>query len=462
MFNTPSLPQRSVVKRPSAIAFKVVFTLACLAPLVMVWAAIANQTWIILAIVAFIALYDLIRQFFTLFFAEQAARPQRSHRFDAPQSSESTPTLAVLIPAWNEQAAIPRTIDTVLQQSPQPEQIIVSDDGSTDETIAKLTVLYDLQFQGMMGRSRLHPNLYVLRKPHSGKADSLNQAIARAHTDVVLVLDADTQLFPGSLAALKQAFLRDPRLTVVGGVMSPRCLPRRGGRLFEFMQRYDYARMHLWRMAWTQLHSSLIVSGACSAFRRDTLMAIGGFNPESWTEDYEIMYRMQRHFHLHQQLCHVRVEPGLRVYTDAPNALVPFLRQRRRWAGGFIETMLRYREMVGNARYKLLGQLYLIHNTLTMPQQPFYAIAGILTGFILLNQGVVLPNLVIALIFGKGLVDVGMNIWSIRLCRRYCSQDVSVLGMFTETMTRPFLALPLSLISHTWGWVSCWYRRASW
>ncbi|MFM7614402.1 MAG: glycosyltransferase family 2 protein, partial [Synechococcales cyanobacterium] len=133
-----------------------------------------------------------------------------------------------------------------------------------------------LTFQGTLGISQRYPNLRVLHKEHSGKGDSINQAMELSDTDVVLILDADTRLHPGSIRALRETFVRHPDVQVVSGTVIPSCAPSRLGRILQFFQQHEYARLHLWRLAWSHLNSSLIVSGACSAFRRQTLLDIGG------------------------------------------------------------------------------------------------------------------------------------------------------------------------------------------
>lgn len=472
MLNTHTFPHRAVKSTP-AIAFYVLFSLAALVPIILVGAAIANWPLVILAVVIVLVLYDTICQLGILKLAWDAMGQdvQRQHQRQSLDNTlnaapgAAAPTLTVVIPAWNEQAALPRTLDTVLTQADPPEMILVVDDGSTDATIADLTVRYELEFNGIMGRSRLYPHLFVLCKPHSGKANSLNQAIAQATTEVVLVLDADTQLLPGGLAALRRAFGQDPTLNVVGGVFLPRCSRRWRGRLFEFIQRYEYARSHLWRLAWSHLDSALAVPGACSAFRRETLLAIGGFNARSWVEDYEVIYRMQRHLRTRWQCCRVRVEPGLRVYTQAPETIQSFLRQRRRWSGGFVETMWQHREMVGNARYGLIGRAYLVYNTLRLPAQLLYVLAGITmtTIGLVLHQALFFPTGWFGLLWLKGVLDIAMSLGGIAFYNRYFQRrEVSLLGVAGELPLNLLLLLPLLQISNAWGWVSCWYRRANW
>lgn len=423
----------------------------------IVVAAIVDRPTVVFLLVSLFAIYDTL---LSVFYLTLASSPAPSPPSEVPKSS---PTVAVIIPAWNEQAALPHTIDSVLSQTEQPEMIIVADDGSTDETLTYLQNLYDLEFHDGKGRSRRHPNLYVLQKPHSGKADSMNQAIAIAHVDVILTLDADTRLIPGSITAMKRAFEADPGLTIVSGVLLPRCSADLPGRLFEFVQRYEYARMHVWRLAWSRLNSSLIISGACAAFRREVLLAIGGFNPHSWVEDYEILFRIHQYLRHCGQVCRVQVEPGLMVRTDAPDDFMTFLRQRRRWSGGFLETMFQNRTMVGDAKYSALGLLYLPQNTLTMPLQPLLFISGVIGSAIFLSQGLQPPPFVWGFIGIKVILDIAARVFNASLYRRnFRQQEVSLIGAIVEACLGSWLLTVVSQIYHSWGWVSCWRRQAKW
>ncbi|MCP9801661.1 glycosyltransferase [Synechococcus sp. RedBA-s] len=379
------------------------------------------------------------------------------------QRLPGAPTIAVIIPAWNEAATLGATLESVLAQVPQPEQVIVCDDGSSDDTLVRLAKGYGFEGEGRLRRSRSHPRLGLLAKEHGGKGDSINQAVAVSYAEVVLILDADTELLPGALAALEHRFALEPGLDAVSGTLLPHCPPSLQGRLFASFQRYEYARNHLWRLAWSQIDATLIISGACSAFRRQTLLDIGGFDPSSWVEDYEILHRLQRHRRDRGEPCRVRVEPSLAVRTEAPGHMGVFLRQRRRWAGGFLETLIRYRSMVGNRRYGVLGLLYLSHNTFTVASF-LYPLAWFLAGLALLAHppagglgGLGLLALISALV---GLLLTGLSLEVYR--RAFDRGEVSVLGSLIELSLRPFFYIPLNLLSHLWGYASCLSRHRSW
>lgn len=113
----------------------------------------------------------------------------------------------------------------LLAQVPQPVQVIVCDDGSSDDTLVRLAKGYGFEGEGRLRRSRSHPSLGLLAKEHGGKGDSINQGVAASSAEVVLILDADTELLPGALAALEHRFAQEPGLDAVSGTLLPHCPP---------------------------------------------------------------------------------------------------------------------------------------------------------------------------------------------------------------------------------------------
>ncbi|MGL1645724.1 glycosyltransferase, partial [Vibrio parahaemolyticus] len=89
------------------------------------------------------------------------------------------------------------------------------------------------------------------------------------------------------------------------------------------------------RHAWSRFNSLLLVSGAFATFRRDAVVQVGGFDPDCLVEDYELLHRLHRHARNEGLTWTVRVLGQAQARTDAPSTLMAFLRQRRRWFGGF-------------------------------------------------------------------------------------------------------------------------------
>src|SRR6202012_4824023 len=191
--------------------------------------------------------------------------------------------------------------------------------------------------------------------PHGGKARALNVAMAEVETELVLTVDSDTILEPDAVAAMRLAFARDPALVAATGVLFPICGRDLSGRLFQWFQTYEYMRNFLSRYAWSRQGGLLLISGAVAAYRRQAVLDVGGFDPDCLVEDYELTHRLRDYAVARGLEWDTDVIGGARARTDAPATLGAFLRQRRRWFGGFLQTQLWYRHMVGNARYGRLG-----------------------------------------------------------------------------------------------------------
>ena len=139
----------------------------------------------------------------------------------------------------------------------------------------------------------------------------------------------------------------------------PVCSKTVSGRFFQWFQTYEYIRNFIARFAWMRADSLLLISGAFASFRRDALLAVGGFDPQCLVEDYELIHRLRRHGVDKGYDWDVRVVGNAHAITDAPSSLGGFMRQRRRWFAGFLQTQYWNRDMTGNRRYGTLGLLML-------------------------------------------------------------------------------------------------------
>ncbi len=384
---------------------------------------------------------------------------------------QSRVRVGVIVAAYNEAAVLEATIEALRRQDVPPDMIVIADDGSDDDTTAVLGRVYGLVspiIGTVSAPSTLDPTVHWLRLPRGGKARALNTAISLVDYDVLVTVDADTLIEPGALSAMREAFECEPRLAAATGVLRPVCPPTRSGRIFQWFQTYEYVRNFLSRYAWMETHSLLLISGAFAGFRRDALVRIGGFDPECLVEDYEVMHRLHRYGIDHGLDWEVRVIGTAFATTDSPATLMTFLRQRRRWFAGFLQTQLWNRDMIGNPTYGALGLAMLPVKALDTVQ-PFYGLGafGLLIGFAIVgvttgNFTIVWPVLIAMLV--KVVIDLAWLLRSLVLYKRWTGhgENMSVGGALLAAVVEPVTFQLLRHAGAVWGWWVFVSRRQVW
>ena len=248
------------------------------------------------------------------------------------------------------------------------------------------------------------------------------------------------------------------------GVLTPVCADTASGRIFEWFQTYEYIRNFLARYAWMRLDSLLLISGAFAGFRRTAALEVGGFDPDCLVEDYELIHRLKRYGALNGRGWTTRVLGGARARTEAPSTTLAFLRQRRRWFGGFLQTQYWYRDMVGNRRYGALGLAMLPVKAIDT-LQPLYG----LTAFVLLCSYLVQGRLnVLAPVGGviavKIVLDFSFQLWAIHLYRCWVGdrRTASLGHALIASIIEPFSFQLLRHVGAAWGWAVFLRGRQTW
>lgn len=233
-----------------------------------------------------------------------------------------TRPVSVLVPAYNESACIANTVRSLVA-SEHPVEIIVVDDGSTDGTA-------DL-VEGMRLRG-----VRVVRQRNAGKPAALNNGIAHAHHDIVVMMDGDTVFEPATVRELVQPFA-DPRVGAVAGNAKV------GNRdsLIGAWQHIEYVMgFNLDRRMYDLLRCMPTIPGAVGAFRREALERIGGMSDDTLAEDTDVTMA------LHRDGWQVVYAENARAWTEAPESVRQLWSQRYRWSYGTMQAIWKHRGAV--------------------------------------------------------------------------------------------------------------------
>ncbi len=246
------------------------------------------------------------------------------------------PSVSVLIPAWNEEVGIIKTIRSVLDTRYPHLQIVVINDGSTDATHEIVTRF--LADPGLERRDGL--SIDYLSLPNGGKARAMNRGLLEATGDIVVTIDADSVMDPDAITNLLKHF-DDPR---VGGVAGNVVVGNRR-KPIEWMQQLEYLYGFFFKRADSLFNSVYIIGGAAAAYRRDALLRMGGFDHAIITEDIEMSTRLLGRGYK------TRYAHDAVVYTEGPSDLKGLCNQRLRWKYGRLLTFLKHRRLFFSLRH---------------------------------------------------------------------------------------------------------------
>ncbi len=250
-------------------------------------------------------------------------------RGHAARLTDPSPGVTVAIPAFNEELVITEAVGAALASGYPGLRVIVVDDGSTDDTAGAV-----LRGYGQDRRVRL------VRQKNGGKWSALNAALAMTGTEIIVAVDADTLLDPGAVAALAGHFA-DPRIGAVAGNVK---VANRRGLLARFQALEYITAQNIDRRAAERLNAIMVVPGAIGAWRTEALRKVGGYSPDTITEDADLTVSVLRAGY------RVAFEERALSLTDAPDTLTAFMKQRLRWSFGMMQTAWKHRRAARTAR----------------------------------------------------------------------------------------------------------------
>ena len=246
---------------------------------------------------------------------------------------EEWPSVTVVIPAYNEEKTIAKTIESVLGLDYPKDKlkVIVVNDGSTDRTLE-------------IARRYERDGVLVLSQENKGKAAALNHGLRYVDSEFFACLDADSLVRKDTLKKMMRYFTSD-KVSAVCPLMKV----NNPKNLLQKLQWLEYILYAFLKKIFAAMNAVHVTPGPFSIYRTSIVKKLGGFDESSIVEDQEIAWRMQRHHYI------IRQSMDGEVLTNAPKTLKGLYKQRRRWYVGSLQTIWKYRDMIFNKRYGDFG-----------------------------------------------------------------------------------------------------------
>ena len=403
--------------------------------------------------------------------------------------SELTTPMSVMVPAFDEEPLIVDSVRALLDARYPNLEVVVINDGSRDGTLAALRDAFDLVEVERVPRARLDTaavraiyacptddRLVVIDKVNGGKADSINAGLCYARYPLFCTIDSDTIIDDDAFLRLVKPFQLHPDTVACGGVVrivngsrveGSRVVDVRTPRtLLGNIQIVEYLRAFLaGRTGWSRLGALLIISGAFGVFRRDVVIAAGGYDPTTVGEDAELVVRLHRYCRDQKRPYRIVFLADPVCWTQAPSSLRVLCRQRDRWHRGLIETLLRHRGMVGRRRYGVIGTFAMPYFIIFEALGPLIEVIGytvfgasLAAGVVEAEQAVML--LLLSLTYGLFL-SFGALLLEEHAFSRYRSRRCA-LRMIGAAVIENFGYRQLVSVVRAWSFVTLACGRSGW
>lgn len=247
--------------------------------------------------------------------------------------------VSVIVPAYNEEKVIQRTLESLLKSNYQGSlEILVIDDGSQDRTVECVRAFMVKE-----------PRVQLIQQKNQGKSYALQNGLEHAKYKIVVLLDADTQFKPETIAELVKP-MKEISVAAVSGHVKV-------GNIRNFVtscQALEYTcGFNLDRRAYDELNAITVIPGAVCALRKSAVLKVGGFSHNTLAEDTDLTLMLHRHGY------QVRYVPEAIAMTEAPENLSGIIKQRMRWSFGTMQCLWKHADLIFNPRMKWLGWMSL-------------------------------------------------------------------------------------------------------
>ncbi len=321
--------------------------------------------------------------------------------------------ISILVPAYNENTTVVSTVRSLLELDYQLYEIVVIDDGSSDDTSKNLIEAYNLVKVERPIRKQLkcqeEKEIYVsydykvqitlIIKNNGGKADALNMGINVSEYPYFICVDADSLLDKNSLINIIKPMLEEKDVIACGGIirLSNEVVFENGKikkyklpkNLVECMQVLEYDRSFLAsKVLFDKFNGNMIISGAFGIFKKDIVIDIGGYKVGSIGEDMELVVKMHAYCQSNKIPYKIKYVSDAICYSQAPAALKDLKGQRRRWHIGLFQSLFEHKHIFLRLHYGAVGTLSFLYYLFYELLSPYIELIGILALLYQMNNNI--------------------------------------------------------------------------
>ena len=399
--------------------------------------------------------------------------------------------ISIIVPAYNEEVTVTDTVKSLLALDYKVYEIIVVDDGSTDDTSKVMIEQFQMEPVRMPIRRQLRcqqeefvyeakvRNVHVslIRKKNGGKSDALNMGINASRYPYFICIDADSVLQHDSLKKVALPLLENENVVAVGGSVRPSNgtviensrvvsyrLPK---NILASMQTLEYDRSFLAaRILLDKFNGALIISGAFGLFQKQIVIEAGGYDPNNMGEDMELVVKLHEYCTANDIPYLIKYATDAICWSQVPENLRDLMKQRRRWHIGLFQSLWLHRHLIANPKYGPVSFISYTYFLLYELLSPYIEVFGLLTvgmAFLLdmLNYRFALLFMMIYAVFGAVMsltsffartqtLDLKLSIWDVLKAIGLCFFEVTFLRIILA-FTRFFSLFGYRRKKRSWG-----------
>lgn len=312
--------------------------------------------------------------------------------------------ISIIIPAHNEEVTVVDTINSLLALQYKNYEIIIVDDGSTDNTAKNVInefdmikterpINYQIKCKAKKEIYESYENkvpITLVKKQNGGKADSLNMGINISEKEYFICMDADSLLQYDSLKKVSRSIVENNKIVACGGLIrisngaefnkgniKVNGLPK---KILPAMQVLEYDRSFFAsRIMLDRFNGNLIISGAFGLFKKDIVIAAGGYETNTVGEDMELVMKLHVFCKSNEIPYKIKYLSDAVCWSQAPEKLRDLAKQRKRWHIGLLQSMWKYKELFANTKYGMISFISFLYFLLYELFSPIIELLGIAT-----------------------------------------------------------------------------------